>query len=133
VTLLSKQQILNAVDMTTADVIVPEWGGTMRVRTLSGKERDQFEASLVVGAGKKRRPDMVNIRAKLVALCAIDEGGNRLFNESEIALLGAKSAAALDRVFTACQRLNGLSDEDVEQLEKNSGADPSDSSSSTSA
>jgi hypothetical protein len=117
--LLSKQEILLSQDLKTEDVEVAEWGGTVRVRTLTGKERDAFEASLTTGEGKKRKPDLTNIRAKLVAMCIVDEGGAREFEDSEIAALGAKSAAALDRVFSVCQRLNGLSTADVEELEKN--------------
>jgi len=117
--LLTKQDILNARDLATEDIDVPEWGGTVRVRTLTGRERDLFEASLTTGEGKKRKVDLANIRAKLVAMCIVDETGAREFEDTEIAALGAKSAAALDRVFSACQRLNGLSSQDVEELEKN--------------
>jgi hypothetical protein len=131
--LLTKQEIMVADDMRTEDVDVPEWGGTVRVRTLSGRERDAFEASLVSGEGKKRKADLVNVRAKLVGSCLVDENGKRVFTDAEISFLGAKSAAALDRVFTVCQRLNGLSAADVEDLEKNSEAGPSELSPSTSA
>ena len=118
--LLTKQDIINANDISTEDVAVPEWGGTVRVRTLTAKERDAFEAGLSTGEGKKRKADLVNIRAKLVGLCCVDESGARVFTDSEMLMLGTKSAAAVDRVFTVCQRLNGLSNEDVEDLEKNS-------------
>ena len=117
--LLSKQDILNARDLSTEDICVPEWGGTVRVRSLTGKERDAFEASLMSGEGKKRKVDLANIRAKLVAMCIVDEAGAREFDDVEVAALGAKSAAALDRVFSVCQRLNGLSAADVEELEGN--------------
>lgn len=130
---LSKQSILNANDLQTEDVEVPAWGGTVRVRSLTGKQRDAFEASLVSGEGKKRKPDLVNVRAKLVGLCLVDEQGARLFSESEILALGAKSASALDSVFTVCQRLNGLSPEEGENTEKKSGADLNGSSPSISA
>lgn len=120
--LLTKQEILNAQDRKTEDVDVPEWGGTLRLRCLSGAERDAFEASLTKGEGKNRKLDLVNVRARLVALSAVDESGGRLFDDNEVALLGAKSAAALDRAYAVAQRLSGLTDKDVEQLEKNSAA-----------
>lgn len=124
--ILTKQQILDADDLQVETVEVPEWGGEVFVRGLSGTERDAWEQSIIDmkqaaarrnGAGLDY--DFANFRAKLVARCIVDEDGQRLFGESEIGLLGRKSAAALDRVFTVAQRLSGLSSQDVEELTKN--------------
>ena len=123
---LTADQILDANDSTTEIVTVPEWGGDVRVRTLTGKERDSFEASIVNG----KTVNMVNVRAKLVARTACDDSGKRLFSDAQIELLGDRSAKALDRVFTVAQRLNGLTQQDVEELAKNSGAGQSDASTS---
>ncbi len=131
--LLSKTDILSINDLKTEDVAVPEWAGTVRIRSLTGRERDTFEASLVRGEGKDRKVDMTNMRARLVGLTVISEFGERLFTDDEIDLLGAKCGAALDRVFTAAQRLNGLSSEDVDQLTKNSSGVQSAVSTSASA
>ena len=128
--LLTKEQILSATDYKTEDVPVPEWGGTARVRTISGRERDAFEASLSVGSGTARKVNTDNIRARLVAMCVIDEAGARLFSDSEVLKLGEKSATALDRVFTVAQRLNALSQAEVEDIAKNSEAAPSGASTS---
>lgn len=124
-TLLSKSAILAADDLKTEDVEVPEWGGTVRVRAFSGRERDEFEASLVRGDGKDRKVDLTNMRARLVALTVVDETGQKLFTHDDVDLLGAKSGAALDRVFAVAQKLNGLSGADVEELTKNSSGAPS--------
>lgn len=137
--LLTKQQILSAADLRTEDVKVPEWADpasgadTVRVKSLTGRERDAFEASLVQTRGGKRETNLANIRAKLVSLALVDETGSKLFTEDEVAFLGNKSAAALDRVFTVAQRLNGISQADIEDLQKNSAAGPSASSPSISA
>ena len=124
-TLLSKSAILAADDLKTEDVEVPEWGGIVRVRAFSGRERDAFEASLVRGDDKDRKVDLTNMRARLVALTVIDEFGQKLFTHDDVDLLGAKSGAALDRVFAVAQKLNGLSASDVEDLTKNSSGAPS--------
>ena len=44
---LTRDAILQATDLTFEDVAVPEWGGVVRVRGLTGTERDAFEASVV--------------------------------------------------------------------------------------
>ena len=131
--LLSKTAILAATDLKSEDVEVPEWGGAVRVRSFTGRERDAFEASMVRGEGRDRKVDLTNMRARLVGLTVIDETGQRLFTDEEVDLLGAKSGAALDRVFAIAQKLNGLSGSDVEELSKNSSGVPSAVSTSASA
>jgi hypothetical protein len=72
-----------------------------------------------------------NLRAHLVSLSVVDEQGQRLFTEQDIEALGSKSCSALQRIWNVARRLSGLSDEDVEELTKNSESDQSDDSTST--
>lgn len=115
-TLLTADQILNAEDLVTEDVEVPEWGGTVRVRMMTGAERDAFEASLAQQKGKSVRTNLANLRARLVAKTAVNAEGKRLFTDEQAGVLGQKSAAALDRVFEAARKLNGMTEKDVEEL-----------------
>ena len=124
-TYLSRDAILQREDIVTEDVEVPEWGGTVRVRGMSGVERDKFEAGLIqqpVANGRRRKPqeqqqtNMDNVRAKLCAWCCVDEQGGRLFAESDVQALGGKSAAALARIFDVATRLSGITDEDVDEM-----------------
>jgi len=114
--LLTKEQILKQDDRKSEIVNVPEWGGEVRVCTMSGFARDRFEAGIT---GKNGGSNMANIRAKLAAATIVDEAGNLLFDEADIVKLGNKSCAALDRVFAASQRLNLISNSDVDELAKN--------------
>ena len=106
--------ILSAPDLPHEDVAVPEWGGTVRIRTMMSRERDQFEGWLLANSGKHE-----NVRGHLVALCAVGEDGQRLFTIEQAAALGEKSAKAMDRLFEAAQRLNGMGVADIKDLEKN--------------
>ena len=128
--LLTRDAILQVQDLPTEQVHIPEWGGDVLVRALTGAERDRFEQSIVEQRGKNTRMNLQNIRAKLVALTVVDEQGNRIFKDEDVKWLGNKSAAALDRIFEVAQRLSGLRDEDVEELAKNSESDLSDDSTS---
>jgi hypothetical protein len=115
--ILSRDAILTAQDLTTELVNVPEWGGDVYVKSLTGSERDAFEGSLLSTDAKgKNKVTYTNIRAKLVAKTVCDENGVRLFTDDDIKDLSKKSAAALQRVFEVAQRLSGLSDEDVKEL-----------------
>jgi len=114
--LLSRDAILAADDHEYEVVPCPEWGGEVRLRSLTGAERDAYEQSLVQTRGKSREMNLRNARAKLVALCAVDENGNRLFSDQDVAALGRKNAKPLDRLFDAARRLAGLSEDDVDRL-----------------
>lgn len=115
---LSAEQILAAEDLSFQEVEVPEWGGTVRIRELTGAQRDAFEGS-VMGDGKK--PDIANIRARLVAACLVDDAGKPLFNEAAARKLGEKSGRVLDRLFDTCRELNGLTEQAVEELAEGFG------------
>ena len=129
---LGRDAILAAKSLRTEEVDVPEWGGTVLVRELSGRERDEWEASLAVQRGKTMVPDVANIRAKLAARTIVGDDGEPVFTQQDVAALGELSAAALDRVFDVASRLSGLNPEDVEAMTKNSGAAPGGGSSSAS-
>ena len=125
---LSREQILSASDLKIEEVQVPEWGGSVFVQSLNGKARDKFESTRFKLKGDTVEMIHDNTRAVLVSLCACDEAGTLLFSEGDVAALGAKNAAALDRVFEVAQRLSGLRGKDVEEKLKNSAAVQTDSS-----
>jgi hypothetical protein len=127
---LTRDAILAAADMEAVELHVPQWGGTVRVRALTGEERDAFEEGQLQGKGKNRTVRLANIRARLVSLCVVDEQGQRLFSDRDVAALGKKSAAALSAVFDVAARLAGLTDEDVEEMAENFSSVPGDDSSS---
>ncbi len=97
------------------------------MRGLTGTERDAWEAS-IIGDGKKQ--NLANLRANLVGRCLVNEDGERLFTEAELAALGRKGAAALDRLFTRAQELSGLRQADLEKIEASLEANPTDAPSS---
>lgn len=114
---LKRDDILKAQDILTEKVPVPEWGGDVCVKGMTGTERDAFESSIVSSNGKKTSVNMVNIRAKLAAQTICDENGERLFTDADdVKVLGAKSATALQRVFEVAQRLSGIGDDAIQEL-----------------
>jgi hypothetical protein len=123
---LTREQILQANDIVTEEVSVPEWGGKVLVRGLTGTERDALEASLVDMKSRKSQSfNLQNMRAKLVVMAVVGPGGGRVFTDEDVKALGKKSASALNRVFEKAQQLAGLTEEDVEELTKNSESDQS--------
>lgn len=115
--MLDRQSILEAQDLPQETLHIPEWNGSVIVRTMTAKDRDSFEAGLLDNKGNR---NLINIRARLAQLTVCDEQGQLLFSEEDVPLLGAKSCKALDRILPVAKRLNGLSEEDIQELEKNS-------------
>lgn len=111
--LLTKEQILQADDRPIEEIEVDGWGGKVRVRGLTGTERDQYESSLLKAS---KQGDYRGVRARLVALSVVDTDGNRMFSFEEAERLSEKSAVALDKVFWVAQRLSGLRQKDIEEL-----------------
>lgn len=128
--LLKRDFILGVSDLKVETVEVPEWGGSVLVRGMTGAERDAFEKSVLVRKGKDTQVNLSNARAKLVALSVVDESGKRMFTDSDVIVLGTKSASALSRIFNVASRLSGITEEDVEELTDELKESPFDGSAS---
>jgi hypothetical protein len=115
--MLTREQILAADDRKSEMVDVPEWGGQVRVRTFSGADRDRVEA--FIASHKDGSP--VGFRALLVSLAVCDEAGARLFAPADVDALGEKSGVAIDRVFTAAAKLNGILADSGEKAKESFG------------
>jgi len=121
---LNRDQILAADDLSREVVAVPEWGGEVVVVGCMAAERDRYE--MMWANWSQKDVAVSDIRGWLVCRCLRDEDGKRMFSDKDTRALGAKSAKVVDRLWDVARRLSGLSDEDVEELEKNSDDAPAD-------
>jgi hypothetical protein len=120
---LDRKSILAADDVRKEKFAVPEWGGDVFLRVLTGTDRDRFEESY-----SEQKMKAFRIRFLLLALC--DEAGERLFADNEADSLGKKSSVVINRLFEAGWKLNAFSQEAVDALGEDSQADLSASSTS---
>lgn len=114
--LTNKADIFGMSDTVIREVYVPEWKVTVRVRSLMGFERDDYEMSLIDQRAGNMKVEFQNARARLVALAVVDADGNRLFSDDDIPMLSTKSASALSRLFDAASALSGIGNKDIEEL-----------------
>ena len=126
---LTKDQILNADDLPTREVEVPEWGGAVKIRSLSGKERDSFEDT-IQKRKKGQSIELKGLKVLLLSLTIVNENNSSMFTEEDLEKLNAKSARALNRLFDAVTEMNGIGEEAVEELRKNLSGVPSDANGS---
>ncbi len=124
---ITRDELLAATSLPEEIVELPELGPgkEIRVRGLTGKQRDSWEASLIRYKGNDRQINAQNARARLVAMSAVDGSGQKMFTSADVEALGQLSAKMLQRIYEAALRVSGVTDQDVEELTKNSDDGPS--------
>lgn len=114
-------------------------GEFVYVRQMTGRERDQFERSLLKEKkDAKGRVDyersLEDFRAKLAVNTICDENGNLILQPNDYPTLSQNmSASRLEKIVNQAQEINKITEEDKEGLIKNSDADLKEGSSSGSA
>ena len=115
---LTKEMILQADDRKLKKVEVPEWGGHVFIRTMTGEERDLFE-NLCQSNKRGASIDITELRANLLALVIVDPDGKRLFTQKEVKDLNLKNGKVLSDLFEEARKINGIGDDELAELEKN--------------
>lgn len=130
--LLSRQDILAVSDLVHEDVPVPAWGGTVRIRVMTGTERDAFRSEVAARRGDRTATPVGEFSAILLAWTCVDGDGNRIFTVDDVEQLRLKSAGSLDGPADVAVRLNALGVTAVTDAAKNSESNQSDDSGSSS-
>lgn len=125
-----KDSIIAADDRKTKRVDVPEWGGEVILRGLSGTDRDSWEQSNVIRRGNTAEVNLTGSSARLLVRALVDEEGNRLFADNEWQQLSAKAGHVLSKLADEVIDMSGLGADAVEDGQGNSESDPSESSTS---
>ena len=130
--LLAKQELeIKKVDL--------EDGNFVYVREMTGRERDTLEESLITEKkGKKGKitfeRNLSDFRAKLACSTICDEEGNNLLTIKDAPTLSTNMGAKrLSLIVEVAEKLNKMSEEDKDDLTKNSEAEEAEDSSSDSA
>ena len=120
---LTAQAILQAEDFVYDEVDCPEWGGTVRIRSLSGAQRVTLKKAIDNGND--------NVDEMLCVMSIVDDEGNRIFEQKQIAELSRKNTTAISRVAIRVLEISGMRNPDkaVEDAEKNSDGTRSEDSS----
>lgn len=116
--MLNKEKLLDLgsnIDIKKVDV----GDDFVFLKEMTGTERDAYEQSLFIMNNNKPQMTMDNARAKLLVKVLCDEKGKRLFKDTDISALGTLPARIMDKLFNKAQVMNGISDEDIDELTKN--------------
>ncbi len=118
---VSKDSILAFKPKPTVKINVPEWGGEVFIRIMSGQERDAYEDETYRVNGADVSVNRLNLRARLLVRCLSDESGARIFaSDSDAEALGQTPSPILDKLFSEAAKVNGITPKDEADLAKNS-------------
>lgn len=124
--LLTREQVVACDDRRYEVIPVPEWGGEVRVRSLTEPEYHAYRDSVMTRAGKDREVNERTMRACLVAACVVDEAGQTIFKVEDLTggkdETKAKSAHAIALIWKLAARLCGMDDDDIGEILKNCAA-----------
>ena len=110
-----RDALLNAQDIQSEIVDVPQWGVKIEVRGMTGKARANFLRSVTVKDGQT---DMERFYPQLIIGTAHDpETGEPVFTLADREALNEKSGAALEVLAQAAMRLSGLISADIVETE----------------
>ncbi len=122
-----KDDLLAVADLDVTLLDIPEWPDELYIRVLTGTERAEWQVFLA--AQPEDAPNM-DVLVKFLGYALCDSEGGRVLDEDDLPGLKAKNGIMLIKASTLALRLNGMSDEAVEEEVKNSA--PSTSADSTS-
>ena len=121
---LTAESILAAEDFKYADLEIPEWGGLVRIRSLSGGQRSIINQRVQ----EKNTEDLEEL---LVVMACVNEDGGRIFTNQDIPALKKKANSAITRIAKKIMEISGIGNEaaEIEDAKKNSALTMSDDSS----
>lgn len=127
--MLTRDMILQAQDFEKEEVDIPEWGGSVFIRSMTVAASDVIQLLFIrLGGGELaanqngsiRDPDALKgLKVAMVSRCLCDEKGELIFNDNEgRAILETKSNVVMDRLYDVAMRINKMGDDEVEQEKK---------------
>lgn len=125
----SKQEVIDKAGKLKREYVGHPDGGGVYVREMMARERDRYEQWVMdiryddKGKVTRQKPILQQARAKLCVLTMVGPDGERYFADDDVSEVDTLGAAYIDKCFAVARRLNGLSEEDIEELVGNSDGD----------
>lgn len=112
---LSLDEMLDANDIQFIEVDTPEWGGTVRLGSLTAGEMLTFIET-------SEGPAKANAGLRLIVRSLVDAEGNRLGTDKHLEAFKKKDAKVVNRLVKAILTLNGM-DAKTQVAEKNESSE----------
>jgi hypothetical protein len=125
--LLSKEALQKKDDLPTRTVEVPEWGGSVRLRGLSGKKRMQMRRCYDAKTGEIADDEVL---AKVLVWSMVGADGKPVLTESDVPWLIEKNGVVLVRLAEAVMEMSAMTEKSAAEVKENLPAARSDASAS---
>jgi len=111
--MLSKDDIFKAKDFEIKEIEVPEWGGSIFIKSMSGYARAKLVADV------QNKIDLDKLQLRVLINCICDSEGKLLFSEADLQKLGTKNPEVLSMLEKECCKISGIGTEAEGTIEKN--------------
>ena len=116
---LTRDEILKIDDLKREAIDIPEWGGSICVRELTGAERSELFALWKQDeSDEKQVQDSFAIIVATVRLTACGEDGKPLFTADDILRIRNLNAKVLDKIYKEAAKMNGFGADGIEEAKK---------------
>jgi hypothetical protein len=120
-TLATRDELLSPYQRRYDYVTLPIKKATLRIQSLTEQEVNEFQNSLWNSDGTRlRRSKLDEADRRFVTLCIVDESGNRMLNDADIATLAKWDRSDLYYLYSKCSAHVGMKMSDIEEMIKNS-------------
>ena len=114
--------LLKLCERRYIDLDLEDAGVTVRIQSLSEKEKSSYETRLIAKSGRGiLRDRLQDATRRLIALCLVDENNDRIFLDSDVNQIGEMDSFISSRIYDAAQEHCGFNKGDIEDTVGNSG------------
>ena len=117
---LGRSELLAPAERKFKTVVTPLGAG--RMRSVTERERSQFESDTLDKSGKLSKRSLLTVKPRLIIMCAVDDNGELLFTSADTERLLEMDSITANLLSDEAQKLCGITETDIEELEKNSVA-----------
>ena len=121
-TIANRNALLKLCERRYIDLDLEDAGVTVRIQSLSEKEKSPYETRLIAKSGRGiLRDRLQDATRRLIALCLVDENNDRIFLDSDVNQIGEMDSFVSSRIYDAAQEHCGFNKGDIEDTVGNSG------------
>jgi|TARA_R110002051_G_scaffold320198_1_gene405208 hypothetical protein len=121
-TIANRNALLKLCERRYIDLDLEDAGVTVRIQSLSEKEKSAYETRLIAKSGRGiLRDRLQDATRRLIALCLVDENNDRIFLDSDVNQIGEMDSFVSSRIYDAAQEHCGFNKGDIEDTVGNSG------------
>ena len=120
-TIANRNALLKLCERRYIDLELTDAGITVRIQSLSEKEKSTYETRLIAKSGRGiLRERLQDATRRLIALCLVDENNDRIFLDSDVDKIGELDSFVSSKIYDACQEHCGFNKGDIQDAVKNS-------------